>query len=61
MNKAREYFNKHTKGMTLEEKLKWVQSILFYIEIDNYIKDKEEWREYLKIKDELLKELSNTK
>ena len=54
---ARKRFEEETKDMNLEGKLKWVETTLFYIEIDDYIKDKDTWREYLKIKDELVEEI----
>ena len=58
---ARTYYEEKTKNMSLEEKYEWIKTKLFYIEVDNYIEDKEEWREYLQIKDEIVEEIKNGK
>lgn len=59
MNDVRKKFNECTKDMTLQEKLEWVKNKLFYIEIDNYIQDKDTWREYLKLKEELKEKIAH--
>lgn len=58
---ARKHYEEKTKNMSLEEKYEWIKRRLFSIEIDNYIEDKEEWREYLQIKDEIIEEIKNGK
>ena len=57
MNKQRERYEKQTEGMTLKDKLEWVRKILFYIKVDNYIEDWEEYRNYIKIERELEEQL----
>lgn len=53
MSRARQQFENETKGMSLEEKLEWINVIIFNYEIDDYIQDKELWRGYLAIRREL--------
>lgn len=61
MNKQRERYEKETEGMTLKEKLEWVRKKLFYIKVDNYIEDWDEYRNYKEIERELEELIENEK
>ena len=57
MIKAKEKYEQETKGMSLEDKLKWVEDKIFWIAIDNYIQDRESYRFYCNLSYELKNQL----
>ena len=57
MIKAEEKYEQETKGMSLEDKLKWVEDKIFWIAIDNYIQDRESYRFYCNLEYELKAQL----
>lgn len=61
---TREFYEKITMGMSLQEKLKWVNNGIDSIEMcyDTFPDDvRQEWHEYIDIRDELREEIKNAK
>lgn len=61
---TREFYEKMTMGMSLQEKLKWVNNSIDSIEMcyDTLLDDvRQEWHEYIDIRDELRVEIKNGK
>lgn len=56
---VRKHFEESTKNMSLKDKLKWIEDIIFDIELADIIQDLESWNEYYEIKYELIKTIKN--
>lgn len=57
MIQAKERYEQETKDMSLEEKLKWVKERIFWIAVDNYIKDWDSYHVYCELEHELTAQL----